>query len=74
MLRDAFGGVLGVLLHEGLDVGEGDEGEEFEVSLYVRICGAKEELVPVSVGELEEHGWLIPGIDRTSSSSPSLAR
>jgi len=44
MLRETFGGVLSVLLHEGLDVGKGYEGEEFEVSLYVCICGAKEEL------------------------------
>lgn len=45
MLRETFGGVLGVFLHEGLNVGERNEGEEFEVSLYVRICGTKEELV-----------------------------
>lgn len=45
MLREAFGGVLSVFLHEVLDVGKRHERKEFKISLYVRVGGAKEELV-----------------------------
>lgn len=44
MLGEARWGVGAVRGHEGSDFGDGDEGEEFEVALYVGVGGAEEEL------------------------------
>ena len=50
VLREAFGRVEGMFCDEGLDIGNWDKGEEFEIPLYVCVCSAKEEL---DFGQLE---------------------
>jgi len=48
MLSDSLAGAGSVLLHDGGDVVDGQEGEELQIALYIRICRFEEELRTVS--------------------------